>query len=324
MRNGRYPSTVLLVLALVAIIGFLHLFRLPENSRFWKAIGDTGHVPIFGLMAIILLVLSYKLIGYRIDRPVLHYLLAFLISILVGTVSEIIQIFGPREADIGDLGRDIAGAAAFLGIYYLIDSRVEKQRSRLGNRGRRLIWVGSVVVLIGALYQLGFVTTAYLKRDEAFPLICSFDAAWEKAFWIKHDTDIKVVNPPEKWRRTDNNHVGELTFDTVTYPGFHIQEPYPDWRDYNFLLFDIYSDLDTTVGIYFRLHDIHHNKDYNDRYNNHFFIKPGLNQILIPLADIRNAPKERKMDMSLIRTFGIFAYRPPQPFTIYLDNFRLK
>ncbi len=324
MKNSRYPSIYILVLAAAAIIVFLHTYQLPDNTRSWKAIGDAGHVPVFGLLSIILLIMSYQTLRTRINKPLWHYLIALLLTTLVGSISEIVQIFGARDADIVDLARDFAGALAFLGIYFLIDRQTVEYRSRIGLRGRSLIWAGCVATLILAIYHLGLVTAAYAERDKAFPAICTFDASWEKTFWIRQDTEVEVVEPPEGWMSINGTRVGRLTFNPVTYPGFHIQEPYPDWRGYSLLSFDIFSDLDTTVSLYFRLHDTHHNKDFKDRYNNQFVIEPGLNQISIPVEDIENAPAGRKMDLTNIRTFGIFAYRPPESFYIYLDNFRLK
>jgi VanZ family protein len=324
MKDRKPTSLFLLFAAGIALIAFMHNYQLPVNTRLWKALGDAGHVPIFGCLALVLLKISNRVLGKKFTNPLFHYLAAFSFAVLTGMTSEIIQIYEPRDADINDWARDIAGASSFLSIFFLIDRDTIDLRHKVSNRVRHLIWSASVIIMIMALYQLGFVAVAYLQRDNAFPNICTFDAAWERAFWIRHDTRINVVSWPQGRPDQQNNQVGEVIFDTVTYPGFHIQEPYPNWQQYKFLKFDIYSDLDSTIGLYFRLHDIHHNKDYHDRYNNHFMVEPGLNKITISISDIQNSPTERKMDLTSIRTFGVFAYRPAEPFRLYLDNIRLE
>lgn len=324
MKANRYFSISLLIAAALAILSFLHCFELPQNTCLWKALGNAGHIPLFGLLSLVLLRLSNLTLGSRIKKPFFHYTIALAAAALLGILSETVQIFTARDADICDLGRDILGAISFLGIRMPFDGRMSPILKKRGNWFRYLILTGSIFIFVISLYPLVLVAAAYPQRDRDFPQICGFEAAWEKVFWIRHNTELTVTSPPEGWIETDQSHVGKLTFDAVTYPGFHIQEPFPDWRGYDFLVFNIYSEIDTAIGLYFRLHDIHHNKDYDDRFNDFFRINPGYNEIVIPLENIENAPKLRKMDMTSIRTFGIFAYKPKESFVVYLDNFRLQ
>jgi VanZ family protein len=324
MKADRYFSISLPIAAVLAILSFLHCFELPQNTCLWKAIGNAGHIPLFGLLSLVLLRLSNLTLSSRIRNPFFHYAIVLAAAALLGIFSETAQIFADRDADICDLGRDILGAISFLGIRMPFDGRISLILNRWGGRFRYLILTGSVFLFIISLYPLVLVAAAYLQRDREFPQICGFEAAWEKVFWIKHDTELTVTSPPEGWIETNRSRVGKLRFDAVTYPGFHIQEPFPDWSGYDFLVFEIYSEIDTAIGLYFRLHDIRHNKDYDDRYNDFFRINPGYNEIVIPLENIENAPKLRKMEMTSIRSFGIFAYKPKEHFTIYLDGIRLR
>ncbi len=324
MKAGRKFSISLLIAAALAILSFLHCFELPQNTCLWKALGNAGHIPLFGLLSLVLLRLSNLTLGSRVKNPFFNYAIVLAAAALLGAFSETAQIFTARDADICDLARDIVGAVSFLGIRMPFDGRMSPILKKRGNRFKYLILAASVFLFIISLYPLVLVAAAYPQRDREFPQICGFEAAWEKVFWIRQNTKLTVTSPPKGWMETNQSRVGKLTFNAVTYPGFHIQEPFPDWRGYDFLVFEIYSEIDTAIGLYFRLHDMHHNKDYDDRYNNFFRINPGYNEIVIPLENVKNAPKLRKMDMASIRTFGIFAYKPKEPFTIYLDDIRLR
>jgi hypothetical protein len=52
-------------------------------------------------------------------------------------------------------------------------------------------------------------------------------------------------------------------------------------------------------------------------------IKPGVNQISIPLSEVQNAPNRRTMDMTRVRRLAFYADRPSGSFSIYFDAFQL-
>ena len=72
--------------------------------------------------------------------------------------------------------------------------------------------------------------------------------------------------------------------------------------------------------------DPHHDGylwDYEDRFNRTLVVCGGWNDIEISLADVMNAPQDRKMDMHRVQNIGIFSVRLPQERVIYLDYLRL-
>ena len=75
-----------------------------------------------------------------------------------------------------------------------------------------------------------------------------------------------------------------------------------------------------------RVNDTAHNHrgyHYEDRFNRTYHLNPGWQTITIPLEEIRNAPRQRPMQMEAIDNFAIFAIRLTRPRTIYIDNVRL-
>ena len=103
-----------------------------------------------------------------------------------------------------------------------------------------------------------------------------------------------------------------------------VREPFPDWREFQLLTFDVYSPLDTTISLNVRVDDSLHNGDYSDRYNGSFDILPGGNQIMISLSEVEPAPYLREMDMSAIRALHIFIADSNDDLVLYLDNIRLE
>ena len=84
----------------------------------------------------------------------------------------------------------------------------------------------------------------------------------------------------------------------------------------------IFSESDTSVSLTIRIEDFHHNGLYDDRFNRVFAVNPGAYKIVIPLDDVKNAPAFRKMDMSAISAFYLFAFKTKVNFAIYIDDIR--
>ena len=61
----------------------------------------------------------------------------------------------------------------------------------------------------------------------------------------------------------------------------------------------------------------------SDRFNRRFEMRPGWNDVAIPIADIKNAPAERKLELDDLSEVVIFTVNPPKPRQMYLDYVRL-
>ena len=108
------------------------------------------------------------------------------------------------------------------------------------------------------------------------------------------------------------------------YPGIRLEELYPDWRGSSHFRVEVYSGLPVARSLIIRIDDSHHNHEYADRFNQAVLISPGLNHIHILMDKIRHAPLGRELDLGAIKSVGLFAIRPPEEFSLYLDNIRLE
>ena len=63
--------------------------------------------------------------------------------------------------------------------------------------------------------------------------------------------------------------------------------------------------------------------EYHERFNRKFVLRPGWNDVAIPIVDIQNAPLERKLELDDLSEVVIFTVDPPAPRRMYLDYVRL-
>jgi len=320
----RPLRAILLVLLAVALLAFLQFFRSPGVNLLWLSFMDAGHVPLFGVFALVMLGLVRVFTRNRKVHPLLPYAWAFVLTGAVSALTEVLQYFTPRDADVVDLARSVAGAAVFLLVILLFDRSALPVDPRRRGRVRLGILAAIAVLLAASLASVTRLARAYVERARAFPRICEFQSSWEKEFYDAKGADLTVTSMPVRWRTVEGNRVARVSFRPGKYPGFHIHEMCSDWRGYDRFCLDVYSESAAPRELILRLHDQWHDEGYEDRFNREVTIRPGKNSICIPLAEIRTAPEGRAMDLSHMEGFALFADHPDTAFTIYLDAIRLE
>ena len=99
-----------------------------------------------------------------------------------------------------------------------------------------------------------------------------------------------------------------------------IREPSPDWSAMNRLRVQLFSPLEQPVRLTLRIDDEAHNHEHKDRFNRTFTIEPGLNELVVPMEDIRRAPADRDMDLRQIARLIFFTNRPSEPFELFISD----
>jgi VanZ family protein len=293
--------------AIAACLALLHFLELPADTRFLRELVSTGHTLVFGLIALLVLALHQS-------RDSKAYLGAFIFTLTLGVISEFLQIFSLRDASLGDLVRDAIGAALFLSLAALWH--------RKNRRARSFVALGAVAVLSlsAGIAPLVLLARDYAGRDAAFPELCCFTGEWEQHFVQTDSVEVQRAAPPSRegeagWMR--------LRFFPAKWPGVTIDEPYPDWSDYEALSFKIYSANPVSLALVLRVEDSDHNGDYYDRFNCNLNIGPGLNSFQLPISEIVDAPSNRPMSFRHMRRVLLFAAEPPRSFALYWNGFRL-
>jgi hypothetical protein len=96
-----------------------------------------------------------------------------------------------------------------------------------------------------------------------------------------------------------------------------------DWRPYRSLRFDIYNPEETQLKISVRIDDRKDYPKYENRYNQHFIIKPGINKIEIPLHTLITSGSHKKLDLKKICRVYVVMVHPVKRHTLYVDYIRL-
>jgi VanZ family protein len=276
--------------------------RIPDESRLLQELENSGHALLFGGVAVLLL--RERKAGLR------SYVGAALLTTGLGIATELMQWVEGRDAEIMDVLRDAAGAVAFLGVAWTLLHDV--------TRGRRfLVLAGASFVLLVDVAPPAMTATALAQRWHRFPVIADFESAIGTRFCSAGNAQLAVVPVP-------GGHAAQVTFRPAEYSGFAIEGPFPDWTGYRNLVFRATSGQVEDVRLNLRIHDARHNNEYRDRYNVELRIRPGVNEIRIPLDRVEGAPQTRGMDLKAIRAIGVFVVRPARRFDLWFDDFRLE
>ncbi len=237
-----------------------------------------------------------------------------LLVLLTGTLIEIIQSGIPgRTASALDVTRDLMGGV--LGVVWL-RWPCSPLKVRLG------LALVAGVILCWNLYP---VTTALVDEWQAgrdFPLLAGFEHPHELSRWAEG----KSAARRSREEARQGHFSLRVSLSTATYSGVHLEYFPHNWQGWSFLAFSVYNKGLRPLTITVRVNDKKHEEGpqlYNDRYNHSFITHHGWNDIKISLADIRNAPANRKMNMSEISELGFFVIRQKRSRVIFLDDVRL-
>jgi hypothetical protein len=107
------------------------------------------------------------------------------------------------------------------------------------------------------------------------------------------------------------------------YPGVSLKNSDHDWSKHNTLNFNVHNQEKTPLRLSVRIDDTK-DPQYNNRYNHTFIIKPGMNNIAIPLNSLLASGTNRKLNLSKIESVILFLVQPYEKRTLYLDYVRLE
>lgn len=285
---------LLYLLALLVLAGALLFLRLPIPPTYaGRTIENAGHVPLFFLvtLAIIYVLRGYARFNSGRFAALRLYAFAGLAGVGAGFLSEVIQRPLRRDASWEDVIADAIGVVCALGVYALLD-----RRSGL-RRWHRLVAL-TVVVACTAVYVAPVATMvrAYMHRNGQFPVLADFHSRAELYWTMDLGTRREIVGD-----------VLEVEFREAEFPGLSFHEPVPDWRPYKTLLIDVENPAAESLYLGIRVHDLRHNRQFNDRFVRQFVLATGERKLLrISLEDIRHGPRTRLMDMEQISDVTLF------------------
>jgi hypothetical protein len=283
-------SRGLVALIVVFLLGSALLFMpLPFPPTYaGRTIENAGHTPLFFIVTLGVLLALRSNERYR---GIKLYLVAGLVGIGSGFLSEVIQRPLARDASWEDVFADALGAVCALAVFAMFD-----RRSKL-ERWQRLVALFVAVACIAVyLAPIVTMTRAYLHRNGQFPVLASFHSPQELYWTLSFGVRREIVNDAL-----------EVEFVAEDTPGIAFHEPVPDWTKFRTLVIDVQNPAATPLNLGVRVHDRRHNRRFNDRFNRRFDIAPGERRTLrISLEDVRHGPRSRLMDLKRISDITLF------------------
>jgi VanZ family protein len=279
-----------------------------EANRSFKEAWDLGHVLLFFLLAIemeMILKTGITAIGQRVSFTMAVLLVA---AVLI----EIIQSLLPKRiVSYVDILNSMAGATvAFLWLFGL---------GRQGCTRFFFVFAGCFILGVVAIPLFYACLDEYrAKRD--FPLLADFESSLELSRWEK-TKKIKRVKDPV----ASGNWSLKVLLGGEKYSGIALHYFPGNWQRMQELRFQVFNP-DEPVMLHYRVHDDEHREEqqlYENRYNGRQLLATGWTQIVLPLADIESGPRNRKMNVSQIKGFGLFLVDNPKERVLYLDRVEL-
>lgn len=300
------------VCALLAAVVFA---PMGGDSLWIRTLHNYAHAPIFGAIALAVLIAarSMPMLGTRPRWQL--YALAFGTAGFLGALTELAQVPTGRDASWEDLVNDLLGAASFLALFAAFEAR--RGRARAG-----ALLVG-VLVLGIASWPLVSTANAYARRASGFPAIADFTRGVGVGFISTRFTQIAVEPVPREWAASAERAL-RIDFFPGSWPGIEFTEPPPDWRGYRTLTVEVINPSDVELIFAVRIDDREHNGRHADRYNQAFNVAPRTREKFeIPLAAIESAPRERKFDLAQVKRIIIFRRQESSAPRMYLVSVRL-
>jgi hypothetical protein len=319
-----WPQLVPPTLGIAALMLFLALGHPPTDAYGWRMLFEIGHLPLFGVTALLMLRIVRVLRGgAEPERG--DFLIALLATAILSLFSEAAQVIQPgRHPSVGDALYNLTGAACFIVIAAALRPALWRTLGRDGPVAARLMLIGAVLVLGLILMPLAGAAWSYAMRAAAFPVLADLAGGWQRPFLNVARSELSRVPAPEGWVEQSGNKVAKLTFFDAPWPGVTVREPRPDWSGYDAFRFQVWSGLESPVEIVLQVDDSHRHRPHRDRFNGSFIVMPGLNDFSVSLETIARGPRDRTLDLADIRQFIVFSRRPEEPFDLYFSRFWLE
>ncbi len=305
------------ILALLMLLAF---GRPPNDSLLWRTVYDLGHVPLFGVIGLLMLWIVRQVLapGAGVWAQLILALLATAVLSLVTELAQIGQ--AGRDASVGDAVNNLTGAVCFLAIAAALTPRAWRGAAEAGPLASRLVFLGAVLALAIAFSPLATVAWSYAMRSARLPVIAELGSSWQAPLISATTTEIRRVPAPPGWTAREGEEVARVRFLDAPWPGVTVREPWPDWAGYSRFRFSVWSDLEEPVQLNLRVDDGTRTRAWRDRYDGSVIVMPGANDFTIPLDTIRSGPREREMDLSDVSQFFLFTSRPARPFELYFSD----
>lgn len=305
--NARNVWISAIVLALLLA---LHFATPPPGGLWLRTFYDSMHIPVFGLIATGVLLMTP--VAWNSRR---RFVVAFAVTVFLAAFSEVVQIPTARNASFKDFASDLLGAVGFMCIAMVLSRRFSVRRV-----WRPYLMSVALVSIALALTPLATVSASYIARERALPDLVRFDSRLSAPFFKAQYAELTKI---------ENDTSGEVSAGVLLgdgqWPGIAFIDIWPNWEAYEALDVEIENpeaeDLPISIRINDRRH--RHNQVFDDRFNRRIELAPGRQTLRIDLREVREAPIGRVMDMTEVDELIIFTGRQEAGRSFVIHKLRL-
>jgi VanZ family protein len=295
MSEGR--RTALLGILVVALPALALVAKMPAHPQILAVLNNAAHAPVFGALAVVLLLLLRQVMALREWQ---RYAAALVLAVAIGGLIELIQPAFGRGAEWIDLRNDALGAVAGLAL-----------AASLAAPRRWTLLIGAVA-LAPVLWPVLEASIAYASRAREFPTLLGDDSRADRYFIRALGIELVTTALPPPWKRANDPRSLRILIAGGSWPGITHSEPQPDWRGYSRLLLDLTNPGSSPLMLTVRVHDREHDNRSSDRFNRRIELAAAQRRtIVIPLADVEQAPDGRQLDLARIAGLIVFADADP-------------
>lgn len=304
------------------LLATLFWLSLPDDLLWQRVLEDAGHGPVFGGLAIVLLWLQSPRADQRV-RAVSQYRQAFLVAVIAGIATELLQGFLPaRNVSPRDVLHDAAGAALGLALFWVLERWLARREgsSRVAMHGAIVTALVLATSLVLAWQPLQ-CARAYAERARGWPTLLPLDSVAEAAFVRFHAAVASRGLLPAAYARAGDPESMRLEYVAGVRPGVQLLEPVADWRDYQQLVIDVTNPTPQPLRVVLRILDAGHDWTHEDRFNQ-LLVLPARKrvEVRIALEAVAASPRGRRMDMSAIANVMLVTRKPREAGEFYITR----
>ncbi|GFE84586.1 hypothetical protein GCM10011487_65860 [Steroidobacter agaridevorans] len=298
-----YWMALLVIGILLAAVVFA---PVPGDTRWIRTLHNSAHAPIFGCVSLLTLFVVRGQPRLAAVGVVGQYALALAAAVILGILTELLQIPSGRDASLEDALHDVIGAVALLGIFAAFDSRV-RVSAHSGAVRLAAATIG-IVALVVAVAPVTRAAMKYQQRDARFPVLADFTERYDRYFILQQWAEFTPAKLPAPWASQAGEAAMHVELLDGAYPGLDFIELRPDWSGYSTLAVDLTNPTPLALQLVLRVHDAGHNDEPADRFSRRFELSPRTRQIIrIPLQDVATGPSTRELDLRNVA--GMIIYR---------------
>lgn len=280
-----------------------------QSHRVFQQIWDMGHIFLFATLTYI----AMETVFFKRLSIIKSFLYLILLSLVLGLIIEVLQVFVGRNFEFKDLVSDILGTV----IGFLI--AVYFERRYIFNKQLINLFFIVILCLVSSL-RLIIVLFDEVNIRHEFPILVDNSSLTQLTRWDVFNASLSLTNEIPN----HGNMLLSVFFLPGKYPDITLQHFMGDWTGYKYISFRLFNPKLKPLDIELKIYDQAHTQNkYSDRFNMVIQLKNGWNEIKIPLIEVKNSPIKRKMDLSKIKSLSLFLNNLTQPVKLYLSPIEL-